>query len=554
MSAVRRLLAVAPLGRRGRLGLAGAAGLGAVAVLAAVGLLTTSGYLISRAAQHPEILSLAIAIVGVRFFGLLRALARYGERLVSHDVALRSIGAVRRRFFAALVPLVPAGLGTHRRGELLSRFVADVDRLQDVYLRALLPPLIALVASAGALLVAVLLYPPAALVLAVSLLAGALLVPALTRRAARSASRNQAAARAELSAGLVEICAGAGEIVVAGRERDWIERSDNASARLAAIQRRDALGGGLGFGLQAALLTGTAVALAAVAIPAVGSGALPGVLLAAVVLLGIAAQEAVAPMPAAAASIDSCSVAAERIGEIVDAPAPTIEPADPAPLPARGAIVADGVGFAYPGGERLLHDIDLRWEPGQSLALSGPSGCGKTTLAELLVRFADPTEGSITLGGVDLCAVDDSALRSVVLLAAQDAYAFSVSLRENLLLGNPDADDVALVVALERVGLGPWFASLPEGLGTRLGEQGATISGGQRQRIAVARALLSPARFLILDEPTAHVDPEAAVALLGELRREADAGRGVLVITHEPTGTEDFDRHLRLESGRLLFA
>ncbi len=551
MSTLRPLLSIAAEGgHRARMALA--AVLGAIAVLAAVGLLTTSGYLISRAAQQPEILMLALAIVGVRFFGLVRALARYAERLVSHDVALREIGRLRRRFFAALVPLVPSGLGGHRRGELLSRFVSDVDRLQDVWLRALLPPMIAVLAGAGALIVALLLYPPAALVLAISLVLGGVVVPWISQRAARAAGRNQAAARAELSADLVEISAGAGELALAGREADWIVKMRASGARLASIQRRDALAAGLGGGLQLTLLAATAVAMTAVALPAVSDGALAGVLLAAVALLGIAAQEAVAPLPAAAASIDACSVAATRVDEVVASKPAISEPEVPSPVPAAGPIELRDVSFSYPDGTAVLDRISLTLRAGEAVSLGGPSGGGKTTLAELLVRFNAPTGGGISIGGTPYERLDSDELRTVVMLAGQDAYAFAVSLRENLMLGDPAADDARLEWALSRVGLGAWLEGLPDGLDTQLGELGATVSGGQRQRLGVARALLTPASFLIFDEPTAHLDPASGEALLEVLAEEARRNsRGVLVISHEQAAGAGFDHRLWLEDGRL---
>jgi ABC-type transport system involved in cytochrome bd biosynthesis fused ATPase/permease subunit len=185
------------------------------------------------------------------------------------------------------------------------------------------------------------------------------------------------------------------------------------------------------------------------------------------------------------------------------------------------------------------------------VALVGPSGSGKTTLAELLVRFRAPAGGAVALGGVDLAAAAQDAVRDAICLGGQEAYLFAASLRENVALARPGASDAELERALERVGLGPWLATLPAGLATAVGEHGAMVSGGQRRRIAAARLLLSPARFVIADEPAAHLDPAGAGALVGELAREARAGRGVLVIAHEPHGLEHVDEVLSLRDGRL---
>jgi ATP-binding cassette, subfamily C, bacterial CydC len=532
--------------------LAASVALGTGAVMAAVGLLATSGYLISRAAQRPDVLALGVAIAAVRALALARALLRYGERLASHDLALRSLADLRRRFFDRLVPLVPAALPGVGRADLLSRFVADVDRLQDLYLRAIGPVAVALAAGTASVLVALLMAPAAAAVLAAGLLAGGILVPWVTRATARVAGRRQSAARAALTATIVEAAGGSAEIALAGRQVDWIERADAASRRLARIQRRDALAGGVGAGLMTAVTGLTAVGVALVAIPAVRGDTLAGVLLAAVILLELGAFEAVRPLAAAAASIDACAAAATRLEDALDGSASVSDPPHPVALPADGDLELRGARFRYAAdGRWLLDGVDLRVRPGRAVALMGPSGCGKTTLAELLVRFRDPTAGSVLLGGTDLADAAQDDVREAVCLGSQEAYLFAGTLAENLVLARPGASDAELECALARVGLGPWLASLPDGLRTAVGEHGAKVSGGQRRRISAARLLLCDARFLIADEPAAHLDPPGAAALMGELAAEARRGRGVLVVAHEPHGLEHFDEVLTLRDGRL---
>ncbi|MBS1677468.1 MAG: thiol reductant ABC exporter subunit CydC [Actinobacteria bacterium] len=525
--------------------------LGAGAVLAAVGLLTTSGYLISRAAQRPEILTLAVAIVGVRFFGISRALLRYAERLVSHDLAFRTLTDLRARFFRRLIPLVPGGLPGLGRGELLGRFVGDVDSLQDLYLRGLAPPLVALLAGLVAVGVAFLILPAAALVLAVALLLGGVAVPLVARAAARSAGRRQAAARAELGAELVEIAAGSAELAVAGRGEDWVERAERSGRRLASLQRRDAFSGGLAAGALTAVTALAVVAVVAVSIPAVGSGALAGTMLAALALLTLASFEAVAPLGAAATSVDACAAAAERIEVVLDREPPLREPSAPRPAP-DGPLAFEDVGFAYePGAPPVLDSVDLVLRPGRAVALIGPSGAGKSTLAELAVRFRDPDRGTVSLGGVPLPRIGGEAVRAAVRLAPQDAYLFTTTLRENVALGRPGAGDEEIRAALEAVGLGPWLDSLPEGLATEVGEAGSRVSGGQRQRIAVARSFLARASFLVFDEPTAHLDPAGAADLQRRIAAFADNGAGVLIITHDRVALDAFDEVLELRGGRV---
>lgn len=546
--ALRR--AIAATRPRRRL-LALSVGLGAGAVLASVGLLTTSGYLISRAAQHPEILALGVAIVAVRFFGISRALLRYAERLVSHDLAFRTLTDLRERFFRRLVPLVPAGVPGLGRGELLSRFVADVDRLQDLYLRGLAPPLTALLAGLVAVGVAAVILPVAGLALAAMLFLAAVPAPALARMSARSAGRRQARTRAELSTRLVEIGSGSAELAVAGRAEDWIAGAERSGRELEALQGRAALSGGLAVGLGTTAAAAAVVVVVAVSIPAVQSGALAGVLLAALALLTMAAFEAVVPLPVAATEIDACEEAALRIESVLSGEPPVAEPASPRGAPA-GALELRGVRFRYDGEEPwILDGLDLSLRPGRAVALIGPSGAGKSTVAELAVRFRDPTAGEIRLGGTPLAEIAGEEIRAAVRLSPQDAYLFNTTLRDNVAIGRPGASEVEIRSALERVGLGEWVDSLPRGLETEVGEGGAQVSGGQRQRLAAARMFLAQSPLLIFDEPTVHLDPGGAADLQRRLVSLTAGGAGVLVITHELGAVDAFDEVLVLREGRL---
>ncbi len=542
---------LATRGRWRRFGLS--ALLGAATVLAAVGLLTTSGYLISRAAERPEILSLTVAIVGVRFFGISRALLRYSERLVSHDLAFRSLTDLRHRFFERLVPLVPGGLDQPASADLLSRFVGDVDRLQDLYLRALTPPFIALGTGLVCVAAAAVMLPAAGFTLLLMLLLGGIAVPGLTRWAAKVSGRRQAAARAELSSSLLEVTTGSAEIAVAGREDDWLRRTEEADREVIALQKRDALNGGLASGLTTMLAAGAAVAVTAVAVPAVDDGILSGVLLAALALLAMASFESVMPLGPAAASLDACADAAGRIEEITERPPPVGEPEHPVPLPETGPIAFESVGFSYgPDLPTVLDDVDFSLSPGEAVALVGPSGAGKSTIAELMVRFRDPGRGRITFAGTDLRRFDADRLRERVRIAPQDSYLFTGTLGENVAMGRPDAAPEEIEEVLARVGLGAWLAGLSDGLGTLVGEGGSMVSGGQRQRIAAARCLLGNPDFMIFDEPTAHLDPEGALALEAVLAARREHGTGVLIITHSISDRSNFDRVLELDGSHAV--
>lgn len=532
--------------------LAVAIGAGVGAVLAAIALLGVSGYLISRASERPAILSLTVAIVAVRALAIARSLLRYGERLASHDLAFRTLAELRVRFFSRLAPLVPAGLGTFRTGDLLSRFVADVDRLQELYLRGISPPLVATVAIAAVGGAAAGLLPSAGAVLLVGLAIGAVGLPALSAALAGSAGRRQAVARSALAGDLIEIVAGAPELAVYGREADWTARLGRSERALARVQARDAVVGGLAAG-AGTLFTGALVlAVAVVAIPAVHAHRLDPVLLAALVLAALASFEAIAPLPQAAQQLGACAAAARRLEEGTERDPVVADPADPRPLPLHGDLVVHAATVRYPDrAAPALTDVSLRLRPGGRVAIVGPSGSGKTTLAHLLVRFRDPEHGAVTLGGLDLREAAQSEVRHTVRLDGQDAHLFTTTIAANVRVGNPDADDEAVRAALGKTGLANWLASLPQGIETEVGEDGISVSGGQRRRIALARALIAPARFLVLDEPVAHLDEISARRLLTDLA-EAPDDRGILVITHSTAGLEGWDEILVLEAGRIV--
>jgi thiol reductant ABC exporter CydC subunit len=546
--ALRTIVAIAPPSRRLAL-ITLAAGCGAV--LAAVALLALSGDLISRAALRPPILSLTVLIVSVRAIGLVRAALRYAERLASHDLALRALARLRAAFFNALVPLVPAGLRSGR-ADLLSRFVQDVDTLQQLYVRALAPPAIAVLTGALVITATWLVLPVAALVLAAGLLLAATAVPAATARAARHAGRRQGAARALLSTEILEAAEGSAELAACGRARDRVARIVGADRTLARLALRDALAGSLAGGLGTLVQGATVAGVLAVSIPAVHDGTLDGVLLVALAFLALASFEAVAPLSLAANHAAACASAATRLTPVLTESSPVADAATPQAMPASGALCAEDAGLRFDGGAWVLERARLRIEPGRATALVGPSGAGKTSLAELLVRFRDPQRGRVTLGGIDVRELRQDELRAAVVLCSQDAALFTTSVAENVRLARPEASDEDVRAALDLVGLGPWIDGAAAGIGTLVGEQGAQLSGGQRQRVVLARAVLSDARFLILDEPTAHLDPAAARELLTRLADHARRrGQGLLAIVHGAADLSAFDEVLELRAGLL---
>ena len=535
--------------RRTRLALA--ALLGALTVLFGVGLMGTAGYLISRAAEQPAVLSLTAAIVGVRFFGLGRPIARYLERLASHDVALRSLGNTRARVYDRLESLPPSQLRDRRQGDLLARFVGDVDSLQNLYLRGLLPPVVALAAGAVAVGVAAAILPEAALVLGAGLVAAGVVVPLCAASLARRASARQAAARGVLSAALVETLDGGAELVAYGRQADRLKQIETADRGLVQIARRAGLADGTGDGLRL-LVTGAAVAgVLAVAVSAHAAGTLNRVLIALLALGSLATFEAVQPLPEALRELRATLAAGARVLELTEHQPTVVDPADPLPPPQAPFTVAlEDVRVRYARGEEpALDDVSLRLEPGRRIALLGRSGSGKTTVANLLLRFVDPESGRVTLAGHDLREYRREDVRRAIAVSGQDAHLFSTTIRANLLIARPDATEPELEAALRSARILDWVRALPEGLDTHVGELGRELSGGQQQRIALARALLTDAQVLVLDEPTAHLDSPTAQGLVETVF--AGAGdRCVLLITHRPEGLDLADELVVLPDPR----
>ncbi|MET9615369.1 thiol reductant ABC exporter subunit CydD [Kitasatospora indigofera] len=535
--------------------------LGTAALLSAVALMATSGYLISYASEMPPVLYLMMAVTAVRAFGIGRSVFRYAERLVSHDAVLRTLGTLRTAVYARLEQLAPAGLPAFRRGDLLSRLVADVDAIQDHYLRWRLPASIAAAVSVVSAVGLGLFLPVAGAVLAVGLLLAGAVVPALAARLSGRAERRQAPARGELANTVVDTFTGTAELTVAGALPRRLAAVRAADADLTSLAARSAATTALGAGLVA-LLTGlTVTAAAAAGLRGVASGALAPVCLAVVVLTPLAAFEAVAGMPLAVQARERSRTARARLADVLEAPLPVAEPADPAPLPAGPLPIAvRGLSARYPGGDRdALSDVSLTLTAGRRIAVVGPSGSGKSTLALTLLRFLHRTAGTVMLADGCPQAVDSSRtasddVRRVIGLCAQDAHVFDSSLRENLRLARPGATDEELRAALASARLLEWVESLPAGLDTMVGEHGGRLSGGQRQRLALARALLADFPVLVLDEPAEHLDLPTADALTADLLA-ATAGRTTLLITHRLAGLATpgaVDEILVLDRGRVV--
>jgi len=525
---------------------------GAVATGSGVALLAVSGFLLARASQHPNIVAISVAVVAVRALGVSRGVFRYAERLGSHDVAFRVLADVRVAIYRRLERLAPAGLAALRSGDLLARLISDVDAAQDLFVRGLAPPLTAALVGTAATLAAAAVLAPAGLVLCAGLLLAGLAVPLLAAATARRSALRSAEARGRLGAVLTDMLTGAADLHVFGATRTALAGASQLDAELTRLARRSATAAGLGAGLTSAAAGAALWGVLLLGVAATGAGALTRVPLAVITLTALAAFEAVTALPAAAIQIGHARSSAARVATVLDSPDPVRDPVKSEPMPCgplhirvRGACVRFG-----PVGPLALAGVDLDLPPGRRIAVVGPTGAGKSTLAAVLLRFCDLAAGSVTVNGHELSSFEADAVRRRIGGCPQDPHIFDTTIRANLLLARPTATDAELANAADRARLLGWIESLPQGWETQVGAHGTHLSGGQCQRLAFARALLADPAVLILDEPTAHLDPESRRALMADLLA-ATSGRGVLLITHELEGLDRLDEIVVLAHGRV---
>ena len=530
-------------GRSGRWGLVVAALTGALAAGCVIGLTAVAAWLIVRANEHPPVLHLMVAVVAVRAFGIGRGVLRYLERLSGHDAALRILGDLRVATVERLARVLPARAdrpaGRLRSGELLSRFVADVDGLQDVWVRVLVPYVAAAIAGAGAVVLLAVLVPAAGIVLAVTLVLSALLAPRLSIRADREATLLVEPRRAAYQTAALDVLDGATELRVYGALDDRLTTLTGLDRSVADAEARTARAAGWGGAL--AVAAGGVAMWAGLwfGVGAVRSGAMATVTLAVVALVPLAAHEVFGGLSLAGQQVPALAASAERVRAVLDEPDSVPDPTDPASVPSGpyGIRVRDLTVRWQDDGRAALTGIDLDLAAGDSTVITAPSGAGKSTLAAVLMRLLEPVAGRVELLGasaaVDVADLRGDDVRALIGWAAQDAHVFDSTIEANLRLARPEATADDLHDALCRARLDGWVATLPDGMATMVGEHGRALSGGQRQRLALARVILADRPIVLLDEPTEHLDEPTAAALAADLI-DTTRGRTVIVLTHRP--------------------
>jgi len=512
-----------------------------------IGLLVSAAWLIAKASLQPQFHELQLGIVAVRFFGISRGVLRYAERLLSHGTTFRIIAGIRSWFFSALDPLAPARLSRFRSADLLQRISADIDSLESLYARILSPPLNALLISLFSwLILGRIAWELALTLLLFQLLAGVVL-PAASILYLKGTARRLAEVRTDKEAALLDMLQGMAELTLLGR----IEEQKAAITRLKdeelALQERQARIERIQEPLTGLCMNGAVLVIAALLAPLIASGALEGIW-AGVILIGVMASfEAFIPVPASALHLEKNLEAGTRILEIIEAEPEVRQTTKPDPLPATHDIAFRNVSFSYPGSSvPVLDDISFRVKEGERIAIVGPSGAGKSTIASLLLGFYPPSSGTITSGGKAIERLDADLLRRSIATVSQETYLFADTIRQNLLLANPEATDDMLKAALSRAGL-PHFR---ERLDTWAGQHGMQLSGGERQRLAITRAILQDAPVMLLDEATANLDRITEREVMEKLFRISGM-KTLLSITHRLQDMDAFDRILVLEGGNI---
>ena len=514
-----------------------------------VGLLTVSAWLLASAALQPGLTYLSLAIVGVRFFGVSRAVCRYFERYTSHRMAFQGLYGLRVWFYAHLEPLAPAILKRFGAGDMLGRIIGDIEVLQFFYLRTLIPPAAAIaltiLVAYGVSTIDNSLVAPIVLAAFILGLVLPLVVYAHNKQSLTAVGPQQGEYKSLLSDtmdSLEDVISYGNEQLVYNRIQHMMSTVD---ANKGIIERGMNLGNTL-------FLGGVQITVVIVAILAANvlTGAWASVMVAVAAIGTQAWFEALQPMIAAVHHGAESKVATSRLMALSHEPIPVMEPKAPKPFNANREITFTDVSFGYDAHRRIYEHLRLDITQGQSIAIVGASGSGKTTLFNMLERLYD-YGGSIHVGDVELKDISIDTWRNALGTITQDTYIFHASFEDNIRLARPDASETDLEYAIDRASLRSVVERLPEGIHTIVGSGGHGLSGGERQRVALARLFLRKPQVVLLDEPLEGLDQVTRKALHRDLM-EYVQDKTCLYITHQLEGLEQMDRILFMDKGQIV--
>ncbi|WP_211829398.1 heme ABC transporter ATP-binding protein/permease CydC [Kistimonas asteriae] len=528
-----------------------------VTLAASVGLLALSGWFITATAIAG--LTLATAQVfnfftpgaGVRGFSIVRTAGRYFERVVSHDATFKLLARLRVWFYGCVEPLAPAGLRRFRQADLLNRMVADIDALDNLYLRLLTPLICAILGVVGLIVLASLFSPAAVVPLAAVLLPALLLLPVLFYRLGNRAGQAVTEAKGQLRTRLHDYVAGQAELLIFGAEPTYRAAVEEEEAQLIGQQSILARVNGFAVALVTVLAGLTLVWLLWVTAAEVSTGVLAGPIMAMLALATLAAFEAIMPLPGAFQVLGQVKRSAARLNEVTRQTPMVSFPDENQKVPVvdgKGmAVTVTGLSFRYPGmiGDPVLAGFDLSVRAGERIAITGHTGCGKSTLLQLLSRDWNPDAGTMAIGDCPIERLSESTLRNVMAVMPQRIHVFSATLRDNLRIAHEQASDEALMTILCQVGLDRLTGGEDGLLDLWLGQGGVPLSGGEQRRLGLARVLLCDSPLLLLDEPTEGLDPDTEDRIL-QVLNDATHGKTLLMVTHRKAPLTLADRIVSL--------
>jgi ATP-binding cassette, subfamily C, bacterial CydC len=525
--------------------------LGCFTILSGIGLIGTSAYLISYAALQPSIAELQVAIIGVRFFGLARSIFRYLERINSHSVNLRMVSKLRLWFYGKIEVLVPAKTSQMESGDLLARAMQDIETLDQFFVRVIAPPVIACCVIIATTLFMLTIHVLLGWITLTVLAGSGICLLLISLNIHEKQLANYFNMRGQLFSHLTNMVEGISDLSINGDQEIFNERLSTVQIKYSAIQKNSVYGNAFlsalvpvisGLGMIIILMTASGLAQNLRLDPKmVGVAA----------LIVLSAFVAFQPFSQTGSLLAQSRQSVSRLFEIVDQLPDVVQPEKPVSMDKFQSLEVEDLNFGYPGSRRqVFHDLALKINAGDKIALVGPSGSGKTTLINLLLRFWEYSSGRISLNNIELRKFSFTDIRSLIRATSQKPYFFPVSIRENLNLVCSDIKETDILRILSQTELMDWINDLPDGLDTIMGERGMKLSEGQRKRLDLARTLLSDAPFIILDEPFTGIDQVTEKALSGSLF-ESTRDKTLLLITHHLTLLENFDEILYLSDGKI---
>jgi len=526
--------------------------LAALTVGGSIGLYVLGAVMLVRAAFHPPLAELQLAIVGIRFFGISRGFFRYLERYISHDATFRLLGKIRVWFYNSLIPIYPQEIWKRRSGDLLQRMVQDVETLQFFYLQACGPPIIAFLVGFCLTLLTLFFSHAAGTALALCFLFSSVVLPTVARIRHRSIHTDIASMRTNMYCGVSDLVLGSLEFLLFGRQS--VKKAELLAMDRQLLQKQNTKAYQMGLISAAANATFylSIFCLMYFLLSETDRGSISIIIPAALVLALLAAEDVFSPMTSSALQREECRSSAGRLIEILDTQ-PAVCPGGKAFLGAlQNDLVFDRLSFHYPDENRMaLRHVSFEVPTGACIAVVGPSGAGKSSLYYLLMRFYEFHQGRITLGGKDIRQFAPDLLRQRFSWSSQSPDFFHGTLRENLMIADYELKRERLDWAAELTQSKEWIERLPQGYDTFIGEQAAKLSAGQRRRIDLMRTLLHDAPILLFDEPLKHQDLKTADRIWEGITTQM-TGKTVLIISHRLLGMGRFDQILVFQQGQMV--